>query len=136
MRVSRWSTLVDTGLLTTQMRTWCLLTALPMLRGLNWLGFEIGSWRRETIAGVYKSDPEAELLQSRRAGPAIVQEAVDKGVDAIVLGIPYTEQFGDFSLGETVPYVLKNAPCRVILWREPMPWTLANNGVRSRARGG
>ena len=92
--------------------------------------------RMETIAQAYRSDPEAELLQSRRAGPAIVQEAVDKRVDAIILGIPYAEEYGNFSLGETARYVLKNEPCRVILWREPMPRTLANNGVRPRPRRG
>jgi hypothetical protein len=26
-------------------------------------------------------------------------------------------RFGEFSLGEVVPYVLKNSPCRVILYQ-------------------
>ena len=72
----------------------------------------------ERIAKQTKCTVAAEMLQSRRAGHAIVQEAVDKDVDAIVLGIPYKEQYGAFTLGETTPYVLKNAPCRVILWRD------------------
>ena len=38
------------------------------------------------------------------------------------LGLPYRKRFGgDFAIGRTVPYVLKNAPCAVWVAREPMP---------------
>ena len=41
--------------------------------------------------------------------------------DAIVMGLPYKVRFGgDFALGHTIPYVFKNAPCRVFIVREPM----------------
>ena len=73
----------------------------------------------EAVAKGYKCRTEAQLVQSRRAGPGVVQEAVEKNVDAIVLGLPYRERYGSFSLGDTIPYVLKNAPCKVILWRDP-----------------
>ena len=46
---------------------------------------------------------------------------MDKEVDAIVLGVPYTTRFGSFSIGEAAPYVLKNAPCHVVLWRAEAP---------------
>ena len=72
----------------------------------------------EEMARAYKCEVAAELLQSRQSGPAIVQEAVAKEVGAIILGIPYSEKYGTFSMGESAPYVLKNAPCRVILWRD------------------
>ena len=85
----------------------------------------------EEVAKPYRRVTQAELLQSRRAGLAVVQEAVDKQVDAIVLGVPYREEYGSFSLGEMTPYILKNAPCRVILWRDLMPSEiLRNNGYR------
>ena len=84
--------------------------------------------RFQKMASGHKFETHAELLQSRRAGLAVVQEAVDKEVDAIVLGIPYRELYGSFSLGETVPYVLNNAPCRVILWRDLIPDGPLNNG--------
>ena len=71
------------------------------------------------VARNYKCTLEAELVQARKAGAAVVQEAVDKGVDAIVLGTPYQERFGSFSLGESIPYILEHAPCRVIVSREP-----------------
>lgn len=63
---------------------------------------------------------ETELLQARKSGPAIIDEASECGADLIILGTFYEEKFGEFSLGETIPYVLKHAPCRVILWWEPL----------------
>ena len=83
----------------------------------------------EGVAKAFKGNAEAELLQSRRAGAALVHEAVDKNVDAIVMGIPYREQYGTFSLGDAVPYVLRNAPCKVILWRESMTAPFSSDGA-------
>ena len=70
-----------------------------------------------------------ELVQSRHAGYAVVQEAVDKQVDAILLGVPYKRRHGSFSLGRAIPYVLEHAPCKVILWREHMATDRSNNGI-------
>ena len=84
----------------------------------------------EEVARPYKCETHAELLQSRRAGLAVVREAVDKRVDAIVLGVSHRETYGSFSLGETAPYVLKNAPCRVLLWRDLMAGTPYDDGNR------
>jgi len=72
----------------------------------------------EDLATLHKCRPEAKLVQARQAGLAVVREAVEKNVDTIVLGVPYRKRFGDFTLGETTSYVLENAPCCVILWRE------------------
>ncbi len=60
------------------------------------------------------------LLQAREVGPAIVDEAAGKGIDLIVMGFSYKKRFGQFSLGTTMPYVLRGAPCRVIVTREPI----------------
>lgn len=83
----------------------------------------------EEVAKAFKGNAEAELLQSRRVGAAVVHEAVDKNVDAIVMGVPYREQYGTFSLGDAVPYVLRNAPCKVILWRGSMTPPVFSDGV-------
>ncbi len=61
---------------------------------------------------------ETDVLQAREVGPAIVDEAVERGVTLIVMGIAYKRQFGQFSLGNVVPYVLKNSPCPVILYQQ------------------
>ena len=66
-----------------------------------------------------KGDVSAELLQARELGPAVVQEASVRGVDAIVIGTSYQTEYGSFSLGPDIPYILEHAPCTVMLWREP-----------------
>ena len=64
---------------------------------------------------------ETQLLQARDVGAALVDEAVALEADAIVLGLPYQVRFGgDFAIGQTIPYVFKNAPCRVLVVREPV----------------
>ena len=65
---------------------------------------------------------EAVLVQARNVGAALVDEAAERAADLLVLGLPYRKKFGgDFAIGTTVPYVLKNAPCAVWVAREPMP---------------
>jgi nucleotide-binding universal stress UspA family protein len=65
---------------------------------------------------------EAVLVQARDVGAALVDEAVERDADLLVLGLPYRKRFGgDFAIGRTVPYVLKNAPCAVWVARDAMP---------------
>ena len=73
----------------------------------------------EKLASSMQLVVETELVQARDTGPALVDEAVEWGADLIVMGLPYKKRFGEFNLGKTVPYVLKNATCRVMLFREP-----------------
>ena len=74
--------------------------------------------RMEVIADEEDYEVETDVLQAREVGPAIVDEAVERGVDLILMGIRYKRRFGQFSLGNVVPYVLKNAPCPVILYEQ------------------
>jgi hypothetical protein len=37
----------------------------------------------------------------------------------------YRRRLGEFNLGLTLPYVLKNAPCRVLVARAPSPAEVA-----------
>lgn len=62
-----------------------------------------------------------ELLQARSAGAAIVDEAIEHGANAIMLGTSVRKKFGQLSTGETVDYVLRNAPCEVIVIRQARP---------------
>jgi basic amino acid/polyamine antiporter, APA family len=55
------------------------------------------------------------LVRARRAGPAIVREAADRNAELIVLGSPRRVRRGGPIFGKTVDYVLKNAPCRVLI---------------------
>jgi nucleotide-binding universal stress UspA family protein len=73
--------------------------------------------RAERVAEDFGLDLETEILQARDVGTAIVDEALERDIDLIVMGIGYKRKFGEFDLGHTAPYVLKNAPCRVWLAR-------------------
>jgi nucleotide-binding universal stress UspA family protein len=65
---------------------------------------------------------EPVLLQARDVGAALVDEAIERGADLLVVGLAYRTKFGgDFAIGRTIPYVLKNAPCAVWVVREPIP---------------
>jgi nucleotide-binding universal stress UspA family protein len=59
-----------------------------------------------------------ELLQARFAASAIVDEAIERGAQVIVLATVNQRRFGATTQGDTVPYVLDNAPCDVLLLRE------------------
>ena len=72
------------------------------------------------VAREQDCDMEGEILQAREAGPAIVDEAIERGVDLIVLGMAYRQPFGEFQLGRIVQYVLKSAPCEVWVCRHPV----------------
>jgi nucleotide-binding universal stress UspA family protein len=74
--------------------------------------------RMESIAEEEDYEVETDVLQAREVGPAIVDEAVERGVDLILMGIRYKRRFGQFSLGNVAPYVLKNTPCPVILYEQ------------------
>jgi nucleotide-binding universal stress UspA family protein len=64
---------------------------------------------------------ETVLLQARDVGAALVDETSERGADLLILGLPYRQRFGgDFAIGRTILYVLKNAPCAVWVVREPI----------------
>jgi nucleotide-binding universal stress UspA family protein len=73
--------------------------------------------RAERVAHEFGVAVETEILQARDVGTAIVDEALEREVDLIVMGIGYKRKFGEFDMGRTAPYVMKNAPCRVWLAR-------------------
>jgi nucleotide-binding universal stress UspA family protein len=72
----------------------------------------------ERCAAQYGYDIEVELLQARAAGPAIVDEAIGRGARLIVMGTMIQRRGGEMTPGRTtIPYVLKNAPCEVVICR-------------------
>ena len=74
--------------------------------------------RAEDIAEGLDYEVAGELLQARDAANAIVDEAIEREVSAIILGINYERPLGEeFQLSNTAEYVVRNAPCQVILCR-------------------
>lgn len=68
-----------------------------------------------------------ELLQARSAGAAIVDEAIESGADAIMLSCSIRKKHGRAIIGDAVEYVLRNAPCEVMVIRQGLT-SLSDDG--------
>jgi|SRR5690606_14629581 len=78
--------------------------------------FQAESLARSLLGG--KADRiSTDLLQARSAGAAIVDEAIERRAEAIAMATTSRVKYGKVTIGDTVPYVLKNAPCDVIVVR-------------------
>jgi nucleotide-binding universal stress UspA family protein len=87
----------------------------------------------EGMAEKEKVPMDAQLLQARDVGAALIDEAVSLKADAIVMGLPYRMRFGgDFAMGNTIPYVLKTAPCSVFVLREQVAVSEAREATMRR----
>src|SRR5437016_6313461 len=75
--------------------------------------------RAELVGKRLDFEVDGDLLQAREAGHAIIDEAVERTVEAIVIGIPNRRPFGEFEMGKVPAHVLKSAPCEVIILRMP-----------------
>lgn len=77
--------------------------------------------RAETMArralGGKRVQMQSELLQARSVGAAVVDEAIERSADAIVMTSAVRRRHGRPTLGETVNYIMLNAPCEVIAIR-------------------
>ncbi len=90
--------------------------------------------RIEGMLHLPRSEFDANMVQAREMGPAVVSEALSREVDAIVIGTSFPRHYGAFSLGRDIPYILEHAPCLVVMRREPPE---GRNAARtSRARVG
>lgn len=76
--------------------------------------------RAEKIAQENDFKIEGELLQAREAGHAIVDEAMERGVDLILMGAEHKAPLGEYQMGRLTQYVVRAAPCSVWLWRHPV----------------
>jgi APA family basic amino acid/polyamine antiporter len=70
------------------------------------------------IGELYGVNVTERLVRARSAGRAIVDEAVRRNSEIIVMGAPRAEQRGGV-FSETVDFVLKHAPCRVMVAAAP-----------------
>lgn len=75
--------------------------------------------RAEALAREHRVRLTGDLVQARQAGTAIVDEARERGIDAIVIGVDYHQPHGTFQLGRLPRYALVHAPCEVWLIRSP-----------------
>lgn len=85
-------------------------------QGEQFLAGAEGYARTQSEPKIHKVFPE--LLQARTAGAAIVDEAIERDCDVIIMACKLRQHLGQPTLGDTVNYVLRTAPCEVILTRE------------------
>ncbi len=69
------------------------------------------------LLGGNRAQIHTELLQARSVGAAIVDEAIERSADAILMTSSIRRKHGRPTIGDTVNYVLLNAPCEVITVR-------------------
>lgn len=74
----------------------------------------------EKFAADYDLDVDAEIIQARKIGPAIVDESAGRHADLVVMTARLHRKPGEFDMGVTVPYVMSNASCRVWICRTPI----------------
>ena len=74
----------------------------------------------EDIAAKVKCTLESEIIQARDVAQTLVDEAEDRGVGLIMLGMQRREKYGKFYLGSTIPAVLASARCRVWVVRDAL----------------
>lgn len=77
--------------------------------------------RAESLAAAHDVRLDGDLLQARQAGHVVIDEAAERGADAIVIGLAYHRPYGRFELGSFAEYVLEHAPGFVWLIRSPIP---------------
>ena len=73
----------------------------------------------EKVAEAVDYKVSGELLQARDWGHAIVDEAIERDVSAVVLGVGYGRAVGESGAGKMAQYVIFHAPCQVIICRQP-----------------
>lgn len=81
--------------------------------------------RAEQVADSRDFEVTGELLQARDAGHAIVDWGIERDVDGILLGIEHKRPLGEVQTGWTSQYILRNAPCQVVLCRSAVGGTAA-----------
>jgi nucleotide-binding universal stress UspA family protein len=74
--------------------------------------------RLEGVASRHRCQLDSEIIQARDVAQTLVDEAEDRQVGLLILGMQRREKYGKFYLGSTIPAVLSSARCRVLVIRE------------------
>ena len=74
----------------------------------------------EFMSGL-RGDVRGSILQSRSIGPVLIREALDFGAEAIVAAVEIFTTFNAKRIDADTEYLMTNAPCAVVLVREPAP---------------
>lgn len=80
-------------------------------------GEEILKKAYDFASSEYGIEIDTDILQARTAGPAILEEVIENGIDLILLEAEAKKSLEEKIFGSTVDYILKNAPCHVWIIR-------------------
>ena len=86
------------------------------------------------IASQFKVKFTPHIVTARQAGRAIVEEAVDRRSEVIILGTTRKRRIGNLVFGRTADFVLDHAPCEVLL--NLVPREYPTGGSSSDQQGG
>ena len=88
----------------------------------------------QAIAEEYGARVVTRVVRGRQAGRAIIEEAANVNAQVIMMGIANKRLVGDRLFGRTVDFVLRNAPCRVVVASDRAP--LGADGAAAVRREG
>jgi APA family basic amino acid/polyamine antiporter len=75
----------------------------------------------KAIAEEYGAQVVTKVVPGRQAGRAIIEEAAAIKADVIMMGVAAKRRIGERLFGRTVDFVLRNAPCRVVIASDRAP---------------
>jgi nucleotide-binding universal stress UspA family protein len=88
-----------------------------------------------TIALQFGVEFTPHVVTARSAGRAIVDEAVQRRAEVIILGTQRKRRVGDLVFGRTTDYVIDNAPCEVLLNLVPKDYPTEGSSVPGGTKG-
>ena len=84
------------------------------------------------IATQFKVKFTSHVVTARQAGKAIVDEAMERRSEVIILGTMRKRRIGDLVFGRTADYVLDHAPCEVLLNLVPKDYPTGGSSVGAK----
>jgi len=83
-------------------------------------GREILAHAQRFAARAFSREISTRLLRARQAGEAVVGEAEESRVELLVIGYHQPHTLGEILLGSTAQYIIRHAPCRIIVQIPPL----------------
>ncbi len=71
----------------------------------------------EKLAKNFKVKTAGQLLQARSRGAAVVAHCSEEEAEMVVAAAPVSTRYGEYSMGESLEYILSNATCKVVTCR-------------------